>query len=111
MAARLRVVQTGNVRNYALGVAAGAVALVGLGVPLPGDVRAARPRCLGRFAGCELTTTTDPDFPILTSLIVVLAVGALVVATVTRYRPELVRQLAFLFSAVTGAITVWLLID
>ena len=97
--------------HHALGVAVGAVAPVGLflsqatfWMALPALAASA-----GSLAA-ELTTTTDPDF-ILTSLIVVPAAGALVVATVTRYRPELVRQLAFLFSAVTGAITVWLLID
>src|SRR5215213_8729043 len=58
----------------------------------------------------ELTSAPDPAFPLLTSLIVLPALGALVVALITRYRPELVRQCAFLFSAATGAISVWLLI-
>jgi NADH-quinone oxidoreductase subunit M len=51
-------------------------------------------------------------FPhLLTSLIVVPAVGALVVALVSRNRPDLVRQLAFAFSALAGVLSVWMLVN
>jgi NADH-quinone oxidoreductase subunit M len=51
----------------------------------------------------------EPDFPILTALILVPAVGALAVAVVPNARAELHRGVALLFSVATGALTVYLL--
>ncbi|MGH9111031.1 MAG: complex I subunit 4 family protein [Acidimicrobiales bacterium] len=50
-----------------------------------------------------------PDFPILTALILVPAVGALAVALVPNTRAELHRGVALLFSVATGALAVYLL--
>ncbi len=56
-------------------------------------------------------TEVSPPFPhLLTTLIVVPAVGALLVALVSRQRPETTRQLAVLMSAMTGALSVYLLV-
>ena len=51
------------------------------------------------------------DFPVLTTLIVLPVIGAVVCLLVSRSRPELVRQLALLFSGTTGAISVWVLVN
>ncbi|MBA2282470.1 MAG: NADH-quinone oxidoreductase subunit M [Actinomycetota bacterium] len=51
------------------------------------------------------------SFDILTSLVAVPAVGAVLVALVSRRRPELTRQLALLMSLLTGALAVWLMLD
>src|SRR6476646_11472811 len=50
-------------------------------------------------------------FPILTTLIVLPIIGSIVCLVVSRSRPEVVRQLALLFSGATGAVSVWLLIN
>jgi NADH:ubiquinone oxidoreductase subunit 4 (subunit M) len=50
-----------------------------------------------------------PDFPILTALVLVPAVGALAVALVPKSRPELHRLVAVAFSGGTGALALWLL--
>ena len=50
------------------------------------------------------------DFPILTTTVVLPAVGALAVALVSKRRPELTRALALFFSVVTGALTVAILV-
>ena len=56
-------------------------------------------------------TEVSPPFPhLLTTLIAVPAVGALLVALVSRQRPETTRQLAVLMSAMTGALSVYLLV-
>ena len=49
------------------------------------------------------------SFPILTTLIVLPAVGALLVALMTKRRPELVKLTAVLFTVATGALSIWLL--
>jgi NADH-quinone oxidoreductase subunit M len=49
------------------------------------------------------------SFPILTTIVVVPAAGAVLVALASRARPELVRLLALLSSVLTGALTIWLL--
>ncbi len=49
------------------------------------------------------------SFPLLTSIIVLPAAGALAVALISKRRPDTVRQVAALFAIVTGAITVWLM--
>jgi NADH-quinone oxidoreductase subunit M len=51
------------------------------------------------------------SFDILTAIIAVPAVGALLVALVSRQRPDLTRQLAALFSVITGVLSVYLLIN
>ncbi len=51
----------------------------------------------------------EPDFQILTALILVPAVGALAVALVPNARAELHRGVALLFSVATGALAVYLL--
>ena len=51
----------------------------------------------------------SPDFPVLTALVLLPAIGALVVTLVPNTRAELHRGVALLFSAGTGALAVWLL--
>jgi NADH-quinone oxidoreductase subunit M len=51
----------------------------------------------------------DSTFPLLTTMIVLPAVGALVVALLPRRRPELVRPTALVFTVATGALTIYLL--
>ena len=51
----------------------------------------------------------ESSFPILTTLIVLPAVGALLVALMTKRRPELVKLTAVLFTVATGALSIWLL--
>jgi NADH:ubiquinone oxidoreductase subunit 4 (subunit M) len=53
----------------------------------------------------------DPDFPILTALVVVPAVGALAVALLPKRRAELPRLVALLFAGVAGALALWILAD
>jgi NADH-quinone oxidoreductase subunit M len=50
-------------------------------------------------------------FSVLSALVALPAVGAVVIALVSRRRPEITRMLALLFSLATGAIGVWLLIN
>ena len=47
-------------------------------------------------------------FPILTALVLVPAVGAFVVAAMSKRRPEWVKLTAILFSVFVGAISVWM---
>jgi NADH-quinone oxidoreductase subunit M len=58
-----------------------------------------------------LASQGTSGFPLLTSIIVLPAVGSLVCALLSRRRPELIRQTAFLFSTATGAIAVWLVVN
>jgi NADH-quinone oxidoreductase subunit M len=51
----------------------------------------------------------DANFPILTTIIAVPAVGAVAVVLVSKRRPELVKLVGLLASVVTGALTIWLL--
>jgi NADH-quinone oxidoreductase subunit M len=51
------------------------------------------------------------SFDLLSTIVAVPAVGAVLLALVSRRRPELSRQLAFLITLVTGVLTVWLLLD
>jgi NADH-quinone oxidoreductase subunit M len=53
----------------------------------------------------------SPDFPILTALVLVPAVGALTVALIPKARAELHRMVALLFSTGAGALAVFLLAD
>jgi NADH-quinone oxidoreductase subunit M len=49
------------------------------------------------------------SFPILTSLVVVPAVGSLVIALLSQRRPEWIKLVAILVSVFTGALSVWAL--
>src|SRR4051794_2259409 len=51
------------------------------------------------------------SFPILTTLVLLPAVGAGVVALLPKRRPELVRQVAVLFAVATGALAIYLMAD
>src|SRR5262245_30806367 len=51
------------------------------------------------------------SFDLLTTIVAVPAVGAVLLALVSRRRPELSRQLALLVTLVTGALAIWLLLD
>ena len=53
----------------------------------------------------------DAGFPILTMLIVIPAVGAALTALSPRRRPELVRLVGLLASVLTGALSIWLLVE
>jgi NADH-quinone oxidoreductase subunit M len=53
----------------------------------------------------------DPGFPILTSLIVLPAVGTLVVALVPRTREALARQVGVAFAAATGVLSIYVVVD
>ncbi|MCU1346480.1 MAG: nuoM [Acidimicrobiia bacterium] len=50
------------------------------------------------------------QFPILTALVLTPAIGAVVVAFISKRRPESVRAAGVLFSTVTGGLAAWLLI-
>ncbi|HEY8548238.1 MAG TPA: NADH-quinone oxidoreductase subunit M [Acidimicrobiales bacterium] len=52
-----------------------------------------------------------PDFPILTALVAVPAVGALTVAAIPKARAELHRLVALLFAVASGALSLFLLAD
>jgi NADH-quinone oxidoreductase subunit M len=51
------------------------------------------------------------DFPVLTSLVVLPAIGALVVALIPSTRHAGARQVGLLFSAAVGALSVWTMVD
>jgi NADH-quinone oxidoreductase subunit M len=51
------------------------------------------------------------SFDVLTTLIALPAVGALLIAVVSRRRPDVTRQLAVLFTLLTGVLSVWLLLE
>jgi NADH-quinone oxidoreductase subunit M len=53
----------------------------------------------------------NPGFPILTAIVVVPAAGALLVALLTRRRPELVKATAVLVSFTVAALGGWLLVE
>ncbi|MGD9704902.1 MAG: Fe-S-binding domain-containing protein, partial [Acidimicrobiia bacterium] len=53
--------------------------------------------------------TTASSFPILTTIVLVPAIGALVVALMRTRRPELGKLIALLFTGATGALSIWLL--
>jgi NADH-quinone oxidoreductase subunit M len=56
-----------------------------------------------------LAQESAPDFPILTALVLVPAVGAVAVALIPRARAELHRGVALLFSSAAGALAIYLL--
>jgi NADH-quinone oxidoreductase subunit M len=59
----------------------------------------------------ETAAATEPGFPILSTIVLMPVVGALVVALISKRRPELAKQTAVVFALVTGALTlalVWL---
>jgi NADH-quinone oxidoreductase subunit M len=62
------------------------------------------------LAATEGGHSSSSGFPLLTTTVVLPAVGALAVALVSKRRPELTRALALFFSVVTGALTVAVLV-
>jgi len=52
-----------------------------------------------------------PSFDVLTTLIALPAVGALLIALVSRRRPEVSRHLAIVFSLLAGLLALWVLFD
>jgi NADH-quinone oxidoreductase subunit M len=56
-----------------------------------------------------LAQDSTTNFPILPSLIVVPAVGAVFVAFLSNRRPDLIKLISLLFSLATGAMSVWML--
>ncbi|MEZ5264992.1 MAG: NADH-quinone oxidoreductase subunit M [Acidimicrobiia bacterium] len=63
------------------------------------------------LAAAESAEAISPPFPhLLTALIVVPAVGALLVALISKQRPDACRQIGFLAAALTGALSVYVLI-
>jgi len=52
-----------------------------------------------------------PGFPVLTSLIVIPAIGAVVLAMTPAARTEVHRLIALIATVITGALTVWILIE
>jgi len=53
----------------------------------------------------------DTSFPLLTSIILVPAAGALVVALLPKDQVRLVKLVGILFALATAALTIYLLID
>ena len=53
--------------------------------------------------------SSSPDFPVLTSLIVVPFLGALVLALVPKARTEVHRLVALITTVITGALSLWVL--
>jgi len=51
------------------------------------------------------------DFPILTTLVAVPAVGAIVVMLLSKHRPELVKLVTLLFAVLTAGLTIWILVS
>jgi NADH-quinone oxidoreductase subunit M len=51
------------------------------------------------------------EFPILTMLILIPAIGALVVAVLSKRRPEYIKLVAAIASVGTGAMSIWLVAD
>jgi NADH-quinone oxidoreductase subunit M len=49
------------------------------------------------------------NFPILTAIVLVPAIGAILITLLTKRRPELVKLTAILFSSFTAALSVWML--
>jgi NADH:ubiquinone oxidoreductase subunit 4 (subunit M) len=56
-----------------------------------------------------MVLAADIAFPLLTAAILVPLAGAVAVAVLPRRRPELLRPVAVVFSATTGAFTTWML--
>lgn len=57
------------------------------------------------------TGSTGGSFPVLSALVVTPLIGALVLLLLPNNRPEHFKQVALLFSAVVGALTIWVLSD
>ncbi len=51
------------------------------------------------------------DFPILSMLVVVPAIGAVVITLLSKRRPELMKLVAAISSVATGAMSVWLVVE
>jgi NADH-quinone oxidoreductase subunit M len=60
-------------------------------------------------AALQVAHEGSTDFPVLPALILLPAVGAALVALLSRRRPDLIKIVALLFSVATGAMSVWML--
>ncbi|WP_426574313.1 NADH-quinone oxidoreductase subunit M [Aquihabitans sp. McL0605] len=58
----------------------------------------------------ETVHTATPAFPILSVVILTPVLGALIVALISKRRPEITKQVAVLFALVTGALTIGILV-
>jgi NADH-quinone oxidoreductase subunit M len=58
----------------------------------------------------ETAATHSAGFPILSAVVLAPVVGALVVALVSKRRPEIAQQIAILFATFTGALTIGVLV-
>ena len=62
-------------------------------------------------AGMFAAGSSAPAFPVLSALVLTPVIGALVLVLLPNNRPEYFKQIAFLFSAAVGAMSVWVLTD
>jgi NADH-quinone oxidoreductase subunit M len=58
----------------------------------------------------ETVHAASPAFPILSAVILTPVIGALVVAVISKRRPEITSQVAVLFTLLTGALTIGVLV-
>ncbi|MCQ3813283.1 MAG: NADH-quinone oxidoreductase subunit M [Acidimicrobiia bacterium] len=56
-----------------------------------------------------IAVTSAPSFPVLSALIITPAIGALLLLFLPNNHPDHFKQVAFLFSAATGAMSIWVL--
>lgn len=59
----------------------------------------------------EAGSEAAASFPVLTALVVIPVLGALFLLVLPNNRPEYFKQVAFLVSAVVGAMTIWIVTD
>ena len=58
-----------------------------------------------------LAAQTEASFPVLNALIIVPIVGALVVTLLPKSRPELMRPVGAIFSAIAGALSLYVMAE
>ena len=56
-----------------------------------------------------IAVTSAPSFPVLSALVITPVIGALLLLFLPNNRPDHFKQVAFLFSAATGAMSIWVL--
>ncbi|MDW3220120.1 MAG: NADH-quinone oxidoreductase subunit M [Acidimicrobiales bacterium] len=61
------------------------------------------------LAAESLEGTSSATFPVLSALVILPVIGALFLLLLPNSRPENFKQIAFLFSAVVGAMAIWVL--
>ncbi|MEZ5246605.1 MAG: NADH-quinone oxidoreductase subunit M [Acidimicrobiales bacterium] len=59
----------------------------------------------------EAADSVAASFPVLSTLVILPVLGAIVLLALPNSRPEYFKQIAFLVSAATGALAVWVLTD